>query len=352
MVSARRARHDARSLRPNRALRQQLRRIRVRAAAQASPRARERARLLCYALCGACGYLDALPSRDSFRAEGGATPALRHACPHCGARAWHDLNDEGTALALRDAETRERRYHHALARRQAALRSFAAGFALAMPVGLLLYQLAALTLTSAAVVSSLVLLAVAIPLFDRAVPRRHAQLRDAGAFEAFTRWRAPLPLVETQEALTRSRDGVFAAVECDAELLVAPLSGTRCVGYEVSLYRDASEQSPVCVLREQRCLEFRHGDVVVDGDAVTLSIPRVPIPRRGPAAPNARAFTKMLRRRGLYLADGPYRLEEALVLPGERYELRRVVGADDYVLAFGRASLPVSPRALAAGSTS
>ncbi len=329
----------------------------MRAAAQASPRERERARLLCYALCGACGYLDALPSRDSFRAEGGATPALRHECPHCGARAWHDLNDEGTALALRDAETRERRYHHSLARRQAALRSFAVGFALAIPIGLLLYQLAAVTLTSAAVVSSLVLVAVATPLFHRAVPRRHAQLRDAGAFETFTRWRAPLPLVETVEQLerpearARARDGEFATVECDAELLIAPLSGTRCVGYEVSLYRDASEQSPVCVLREQRCLEFRHGEQTVDGAAVTLSLPRVPIPRRGPGAPEAQALTKMLRRRGLYLADGPYRLEEALVLPGQRYELRRLDGEGGYVLTYGRERLPVSPRALAAGSS-
>ncbi|MCA9719952.1 MAG: hypothetical protein KC468_35120 [Myxococcales bacterium] len=348
MARVRRAQTGARTLGPNRALRQELRRIRVRAAAGMSPRARQRSRALCYALCGACGYLQSVPAPDTFRVEPTQAASIRDACPHCGALAWHDLNDEDTALALRDAETRVRRHHHALARRGAGALASLAGVALAVPLGVLLHQLVGVTLVNAALIAFLIPAILATWLFNHLIPKRHARLRDAGVYDTFTRWREPLPR-SLVAATADAEPGAFAAVDSDHELLLAPWSGTPCVGYEVRLYRDASEQSPVCVLREQRCLEFHHGELEIPGEAVSLALPLRRVPRRGPGAPDQRALARTLRQRGLYLADGPYLLEEAIVVPGERYELVPVdaEGSRAYVLRYG--PLALAERAVSAG---
>ncbi len=307
---------------------------------------REREAFACYLLCGQCGFLAHESGRDPFRApardhdEGCSTRGGARSCPQCGAKAWHDLNQVDTALALRDSENFERRFNDELAGRRARRWGLGLGASLALPLAWGLISTVGVSVGVAAALSSLVLVAVARLVYAGVEPRVHAALRNGEMSRTFTRWRMPLarPRAEQQRitgagSLERARSG-------DA-LLRAPLSGRPCLGYELRVLHDyAADDDPrtaACVLREQRCVDLVHAGALLRGDSVVIELPTRTI-TGSELARSDDEVAVLLRKRGLFVGDGPYLLQEAIVEPGARYELRRA--GDSYTIGAPTLALP------------
>ncbi|MCA9715243.1 MAG: hypothetical protein KC468_11235 [Myxococcales bacterium] len=304
------------------------------------PRDHARVSFPCFVLCGRCGYLERESTRDPFRGlERPGGLAIHHPCPHCGARAWHDLGQIDTALAVRDSETFERRYNDELAQRRARAWSLGLGAALALPLAWGLSATIGLALAVGA--GALALLSASRLGYAALEPRVRAVVRGRETSRAFTRWR--MPLVGARGGGERITSGALAAARA-GELLRAPLSGRPCVGYELRVLHDyAADDDPrtaACVLREQRCVDATLAGVAVPGDAIALDL--------RPETISGDALTLddddisvLLRKRGLFVGDGPYLLQEAIAVPGGHYELRGAAGG--YTLRAAPAALAPAP---------
>jgi hypothetical protein len=269
----------------------------------------------CAMMCTGCGWLR-WPEDPTAGDPQRRTPASSDTpmCPHCGSRAWLDLQHVPTWDALQQVERYE-----ADARRGRPI-GIAGGVAAVALVGV-----AAL----AAVIASPVLAGVlgvcaiggfsfaaraiaAVPAPRRLVPRR---------------WSMVVPPRGVTNVVARDR------VVTDARLR-APLSGRECVAYEVAVRNDddISADWPTWSLVEQRNAAFAIAGERVGADDVLLELDRERSTAEGEAVQN------YLSARGIDPHAPDLVLYETIVEPGATMELRRAAKGNFILVTPARAA--------------
>ncbi|MEM6294746.1 MAG: hypothetical protein AAGA54_25960, partial [Myxococcota bacterium] len=184
----------------------------------------------CGRLCSECGFLDRPKLTDGYRADANA-PSL-HDCPNCGATAWLDLGQDDVVQALAEqdatlvddlAETRP-----AVALGGAAVGAVGVGLATALAYtfyGADLLEVAAvlggLALILGVIVGARLVRGVKSAQ-TRALPKRWHLALPSGDNPAFDRGPAML----------------------DGDPVIAPLSGTPCLAYDVAARLDDDPSAP------------------------------------------------------------------------------------------------------------
>ena len=204
--------------------------------------------LLCALVCGRCGQLawpESTKTQAPHRRDDQADLGKQPACTHCGDKSWIDLRRESTALALRDGE-RQAREANENRTREVVLNS-TMGTALGTFLGVIVVGMA--------------WPAVAIGLGVGAVAglakHREYSHGDPTPSELPRRWSMALP---PRGPSSGRREGRATAKE---EPLRAPLSGTRCVAWEVGLREDDDAAGD---LATWALLEQQVDALDVDGD--------------------------------------------------------------------------------------
>jgi hypothetical protein len=275
----------------------------------------------CFHLCVNCGFL----------AEDG-----ENACPGCRRQNWIDLRNIPMAEQVREAEYRDRQRippkienRGILATLGLAVLGGGVGSALesmsfaSSPGSIAIYGV--ITAVAAAVVGWLI-----FPrLFNRLYFRRRRRFP--------SRWRLPLPLPRRSVAPQRTLSG---SVRPANELLEAPLSGRRCIGYEVSVLFDVAgdKRPPMWILEEERTASFEIQGERIAAERVTLELPSHLVggedfsgEPQGDATGEDKAsqearedardkkISRFLRKRGLFISEGDYAVFESLIEPDEHY---------------------------------
>lgn len=271
----------------------------------------------CMFLCGTCGYLcDSDPP-----------------CPSCGESSWIDLDYWAHAEALRAREEEERRHPPRRLAWQVRLTSLATGAAIGVgcAAGLALAGLVAFgwpALLGLGAGATAMTHGLGRRRFGRSIMER----RPGTA----TRWRLPLPLTD---ANARTAARAVGRLEVSGGLLRAPFSGRPCVGYALGVMFDSPSDAwpPIWVLREMRSSAFEVEGRAVATDGVWLALPTTRI--TAPAL-DQEQLRRFLRERGLFLVDGQFDLYEAILEPGDSYELlwpTAPAGAPPFIRAAGSA---------------
>ncbi|MBA3546037.1 MAG: hypothetical protein H0T76_06120 [Nannocystis sp.] len=270
----------------------------------------------CAMLCMVCGRLgDPAPDRPYRTDPGNRTP---EPCAHCGQTALTDLAPATTALALADALERDRPERSPLAHRL-ALRLVTVTAAALSIGGFTLFILMLTTFGSgrgwqvASALAGVMIVLFGGPgtlLLGRAIRRtwRRTTPRRLPA-----RWRYCLPVAGAPGRTVEGR------VACEGALLTAPISGRRCVAFEVGLREDddADAHPGTWLLLEQRCVAFRIGDMdlAADGACFMLAHRSIAWPQPGPDRDRAALF---LRTRGFVVSEATmFRVFEVVVAVGD-----------------------------------
>ncbi len=270
-------------------------------------------------LCTGCGWLD-VPAQfdwqrgDPMRASVRDDPRSE-ACPSCGGHDWAEVDAPTSLRVLEQADAAE-----ALSRRSPLARAWHRGWAVTRGFVLVAIGLVAVVFLLAGVTSGarslleiyLLLIGVGMGM-TVAVVNALRDVRDARPAIAPARWRMALPRVHSQG---RGSTGVAHAT---GPLLVAPLSGQPCIGYELGIRHDRDPAAPVTswLLLEQRSTAFVVGDAQYEPDGVLLSLPRMVFESETiePAT-----LTTLLRQRG-FASDHRLVLFEAVLLDDSAVEV-------------------------------
>lgn len=263
----------------------------------------------CLHLCVQCGYLD----------ETGERP-----CPGCGRQAWVDLRVIPEAEVYRQMERRARQeIPPAIARsgvRLAVAAGVVIGAAILVVGGVALGRSAIWGYATAALSFGVLTAVGGWFLFPRLLT--WARLRRRPTFPS--RWHLPLPLPDARAHPTETLRG---AVEPRGPLLQAPISGTPCVAYEVTVVFDTpgDKRPPMWVLEEERSAPFALQGLEVAANGVTLAL-KAHLAAREDVSVTDQHVVRFLRKRGLFASEGDYLLYEALVVPGETYQMETYEG--------------------------
>ncbi len=257
-------------------------------------------------LCIDCGQLawPASPAATPHRHDESTALARQPACTHCDHRSWIELGRDSAALALREDEELR-----ADVRRRGARPMVARGM-VGLVVGATLGLSFIGTLWGVAVVGGLAGLVAGLSNY------RTATLHRGPPPTLPVRWSMALP-PDAQQLEVRA--GAARAV---GDLLTAPLTGRRCVAYEVGVRHDDDRDAPLgtWALLEQRITAVEVDGRPVDPQTTHLQLPRA---RLGSTAEvelddAARGY---LQRRGLALAGSTFELYESVLEADERVEL-------------------------------
>lgn len=234
----------------------------------------------CEFLCADCGYL-----------LGESAPR----CPSCKSEDILDLGDVEVATRLRELEEARRSSRGPLV---SGLVSGATGLLLAAVAGVIVHPGLGL------------LLALALPAtLIQLLPPPYAGQLQAGLVPK--RWRLPSGL----HAGNANGTPVAAGHARGAELLTAPVTATSCIAWRVVVFFCGPDRQP-----EEVVDECRGGAVVVDNSL--LSEDSYLLDRSGPlTAGDQAAAQRYLRSRGLFGADGEFRIHESILREGEWVEL-------------------------------
>ncbi len=179
--------------------------------------------LSCALVCGRCGQL-AWPARTKsetpHRRDDHADLGNQPACDHCGDKSWIDLRRESTALALRDGEQQLRQADQTRTR-EIVLNS-TVGSALGAFLGVIVVGVS----------WPAVAIGVGVGVVAGLVKHREYSHDDPNPTRLPRRWSMALA---PRGPLGRRHVGLATAKE---EPLRAPLSGARCVAWEVGLRED------------------------------------------------------------------------------------------------------------------
>jgi hypothetical protein len=281
----------------------------------------EREEFACFYLCGSCGLLREPGASDPTRADPEQPdPILARDCGHCGARAWIDLRNQTSALAVRDIEESLRQEPPAWVRGRIKMASggigAVAGGAAALALAAL-FAPAAGALAVVAAASGGVTALASNSLLAKPLSRLLMSRSPIGP----ARWFRPLPIPDQGSEVIETIRGM---VESDETPLVAPLSGRSCLAYEVGVIFDADGDAypPVWVLREVRSRALRVDGRTFEAGAVDLELEMVDVGEQALKLPGSDLRT-FLRQRGLFISDGQFDLFEAVLLPGQAIELRK-----------------------------
>jgi hypothetical protein len=263
----------------------------------------------CFHLCLGCGYLS----------ESG-----KEHCPGCGAFTWVDLRRNLDADAIRRMERRGRQIVPRELGRWAHLTAILLGLTTAALIAWSMWD--EFKDGSGAVGLMMLLLGLFVTGSTAwFLPRLLAFVvfRRRPVFPM--RWRLPLPLPPPKLRPTLTSDGQVAPTE---ELISAPISGRPCVAYEVTVIFDTPGdlRPPMWVLEEERSVGFELGGHAVSRDRVTLDLPPAPV-GEGDDEATDKKIARFLRQRGLFFAEGTFRLFEAIVEPGMTCRLEHFQGA-------------------------
>jgi hypothetical protein len=238
-------------------------------------------------------------------------------CPSCRACAWIDLADDDAVLALRELDARE-----ALSRspRRAVLRVFSVTMgSLLGAIGLaalawhaIPYQ-GAKQLDESLVVVAGALVCIAYACWcARAIGNTVSAVRRRQTLP--TRWRLAAPPDERTAHVVAK-----GAVRMTDQPLVAPISGRRCLAYEVGVRDDAHPDRAVgsWLLLEQRSAAAVVGEVEVATDSAWLVLRRTPVDRS-----SMTAVERFLRERGFLASDTALHVFESILPVDAEVQLR------------------------------
>jgi len=261
-------------------------------------------------VCMQCGYLRAPTLGDPHRTA--ATSAAP--CPSCRTRSWASLADEDSVLALAEVE----RFEHAdLDPRRRAL---AAGLRVAMAVALgVLVVTALLGAKYYAVLFSALAALFGIIFIPSLVISAWQEGRRRPRKLPY-RWSLALP-----PATVTSGAPVASGYVGGESEGVAPLSGRRCLAWEVRVTRAGDEDTAAPALLVQRCADLDVAGVPLPGDRTLLSVPATVVPdqvRRERAV----AIAQWLRERGILDSEGPWTLHETCIDAGDPVDVHRIEG--------------------------
>ncbi len=278
----------------------------------------------CALLCGACGYLR-LPELRAvphpLRVDPDAAAPVSTPCPRCDhpASGTLDLAEKSLAHAVVDAERHEREHSPqstdpVVAHTLAGLLSAGAGAA-AMVTGI------GLALGAAGLGYAGVALAQAWTHWRRLQHRRDRPAR----------WCFASPPTSTAGIVEGTAHG---------EEIVAPLTGRRCLAYEVVVaWADGADDDALSwALVEQRVAPLQVGETHHAPDSVHLALSRQPVDAT--AVSDSASAKMFLRSRGLQTTDGEFLYFEAIVPPRARVRLR----GDGAVVTLGLAETAVARR--------
>lgn len=283
----------------------------------------KRVDLACLHLCGSCGYL------LDVDVDASEAPAQPPACPSCEAEAFVDLGHMDSADSIRKAESEDRLLPIGAAKQWSIMATAIAGAGVGAVFGLLFpvafqyepnlgpswFSVTAFALVAAATAYG-AFVAFKLPLY--AYFHRRRGTRPA-------RWRLPLPVAPPGAPVLRTHSG---EAEARGELLRAPISGRRCIGYEVSVLFDmeGDARRPMWVLEEENCGAFAVAGREIEAGVATLEIPLEPI--GVPDEALDAALGDFLRTRGLFVGDGDFEFFEALLVPGRECKVEELDSPD------------------------
>ncbi|MCA9663052.1 MAG: hypothetical protein KC486_32255 [Myxococcales bacterium] len=252
-------------------------------------------------VCATCGQLAWPEAVDPHRDDHARPPTVTAECSHCGDRAWIDLGDESTALVISSRE-------HNPGRRLA--------------FNVALYAAAGAFLM-------IVLATIAVNVVDLWVAWIGAAIGALGALRLNRGGAAPPALLPVRWSMSlppaeATTEEVAGAIDAADEGIAAPLTGRRCLAYEVAVRDDerADAPPPTWALVEQRVGAFTIAGEAFEGAGVHLDLEREYL---GQAAkidlsPAAVAF---LQQRGLEPGVDTLHLFESIVRVGDGVVLRR-----------------------------
>ncbi|MCB9704021.1 MAG: hypothetical protein H6711_19185 [Myxococcales bacterium] len=252
-------------------------------------------------ICATCGQLAWPEAADPHRAEPGRPPTVSAACSHCGDRAWIDLGDASTALVLSERDQHPRR-------------SFALNLALYAFGGFVIATVLAFAGFAFDAIAWMGPLGAALGVVG-ALRSQRAGVEAPSSLPV--RWSMSLPPAEDPP------EELVGPIEGADDGLLAPLSGRRCLAYEVAVRDDARADAPppTWSLVEQRVAPFALAGRSFDGASVHLRLERehLGLASKLDLSPAALAF---LRLRGLDPEVDFLHVFESVIEGGEGVVLR------------------------------
>jgi hypothetical protein len=275
-------------------------------------------------ICTICGYLEIErenvgSARDPMRsAPCEETPRVRGRCPGCCNDAWTDPRLEATAQVLRGPATRE------LATTPRPKRSYGVAAAqIFFALGMLSWLFWAVLHPSrgsqvgfaalAAVIGSLV---ATKGIYEAIASMRSVEPRPLPP----KRWHLALPVA------THMRGEVHGPARALDGLITAPLTGRRCIAYELGVLADVDvpNREATWLLREQRSVAFAVGTTTFPANAVRLRGPQEIV---DPAELDTNHVRRVLNDRAFSLSDTGVTLVECIVEPGDVVTVRSAPAA-------------------------
>lgn len=258
-------------------------------------------------VCGECGQLDwpeEVSSAQPHRRDGADGAARTEECSHCGEHAWIDVGRETTALMLHQHEERaaEGRIDW-----MGVARVGVGGGTVGAFAGMFIGTLGGVSL----------LAGLSAVLAGAWVVRQHRRLAPEPS-SLPSRWAMALPPAGPVGEVVRG------PARPSGELLTAPLSGRRCVAYEVGVRHDDGGSAPAStwVLLEQRVAALEVGGQHVEPSTTHLALARQYLGPHGTVELDAAAEV-FLRQRGLGSQSTALELFETIVEPEAEVVLER-----------------------------
>lgn len=272
----------------------------------------------CSRVCVGCGRLT--EPREAAPYRPGRAGMRPDPCPHCGEVGLVDLGPATAVLALERALAGDRPGRGSW-RRRIARRTGAAGVAIAT-WGLFLLFVYFLYFDGSAgergwvvdfVISLTPLMMLVLPGALMAVVALRREWRATTPRVLPARWRFVIADAAPGVAV------IAGPLVGEGQDLIAPISGQRCLAFEVGLREDDDGDAPLgsWLFVEQRSAPMRVGACSFDADGVRLDLPRreVPWPPEGPDRARAAHF---LRARGFMIEEGrALRIFESRLETGE-----------------------------------
>lgn len=222
-------------------------------------------------------------------------------CRHCGAKTWLDLTEDDVATRLATVQSYE--VQTVSRTRRAVSWTIRIGGAVIVAVACI----AAISDSPSAIFSGLTSLVgiMAVPFFLLG----YGRATKVEARELPYRWALPLP-----PTTVAAKDGVQArgpAVATSEDRVVAPFSGTACVGYRITVRQANAPSNAAVALCSQQAVDLRVDGIAVHADRTRLDLRVSEVSVTDARQADVRAF---LRRHGLMQAHGPWICAEALLL--------------------------------------
>lgn len=248
----------------------------------------------CFQLCGHCNYLSKTADAD---------------CASCGQREWIDLQHIDTSESLREYEEKRRM-------EPARLYKFISWVLAVATFALLTWWIGSWTSPPIPVLPALMLALFAALGIGFALPRPVSVLLLRWTPSPPRRWRLPL-------GLTQSRPEESLSIRLKAakdERLFAPFSQRPCLAYRLAVRFDTpgDARPPEWVLHEADCVALQLDGQTVEGSRV---LPELELEAQAETPLSDEELSVLLRRRGLFAADGEYLFFEAIVRNGDKVEV-------------------------------